>query len=512
MLLARANAVSKVAPQTRSLLAAAISAADHGYFDDAQLLLSDALVADYAPEIAQAIDAIQRRDAHCRSVDLRPELHSLFTVSHSSAHVDNSAAPPATATPSAMGEDFWSDIVIDFDEPNVASIEEVTGEIAPVPEATEPVSPRFEQPDTEPEHAERHASARTHDAAVSPEPPPPSYRLAARHPLSEEGSPLSDDRGPLRADQLSDERLTPPQRFSSERMATVTVGYIDAGISADASMDGSHTIAAPAAKASDRLQEPTPLTLRQLAETPFVSSAVAQASARRGDSAAQRASERDTVMVEAVMDTVAEDAGHAGPRVEESIATVLPDTQFADPPSQWQQAASTGPAEPETMPASEAVLRAATTASTSDAESVPRAELRHEPEFLTEERSARFTVTPPRGADRHPPTEWAHKHIHSGVDSSESLPPTREVLGGTLAPRLLDLTAELQLLGRRILKQNAMSIQSARASLTPRTMFLLDQIDDRSTVEDIVDVTGLPAHEAYTLIRQLVDQGLVYFD
>jgi DNA-binding IclR family transcriptional regulator len=43
-------------------------------------------------------------------------------------------------------------------------------------------------------------------------------------------------------------------------------------------------------------------------------------------------------------------------------------------------------------------------------------------------------------------------------------------------------------------------------------MFLLDQIDDLSSVEDIVDVTGLPAHEAYTLIRQLVDQGLVYLD
>ena len=505
-----------VTPQTRSLLSAAISAADHGYFGDAQLLLSDALVAEYAVEIALAIAAIERRETNCRSLDLRPELHSLFAASQSSTIVETSAATPTAGTPVAIGDEFWSEIVIDFDEWADGGADATQGDITPASEAAELISPSLSQPNIEPALLERQASSRARYVAMSPAPPPPSHRRSTRNPTTEPGLFRADDVLPSSGVQHSDEPFTTQQRSSSKRVATVPAASIDSGHLSDDSMDWSDEAISLPSTTANAPHEPTPLNLRQQAATPFLASAVVHDSARQTDSSVHRASDRDTVMVEAVVDSVSEDTERPDSPVEEVTSTVPLDTQVSEPTTQPELVSSTAAVEPDAAPDSEAGSKAAMTASTPDAHAVSTAEVQpeklHRPEFQTDERSARFQVAPSQSANRHVSTERTSRHIHSGVDSAESLPPTREVLGGTLAPRPADLTAELKLLGRRILKRNVKSLQAARSSLTPRTMFLLDQIDDLSSVEDIVDVTGLPAHEAYTLIRQLVDQGLVYFD
>jgi len=504
-----------VSPQTRSLLSAAISAADHGYFDDARLLLSDALGGEYAMEIAMAIDAIERRDAGCHSLDLRPELRSLFANVHPVSPVESSSVTPIAQQPS-VGDDFWSEIVIDFDETSDADDNGAPGETPPFSEAVDSVSDRENETYSEPSQMDRQPSSRARYAAVSPTPPPPSHRRATSSPSTEPGLPRGEDVFSPSASQHSEDQFNTPRSPSSVAVATVAPANRADGGRRDDDVERLARELAPAASTPGPLEEATPLDIAK---------PVRSGISRLDDELLERAliyqaNERDTVVVEAVADSTSDDKQDSARSVGYGSSPV---SLFAgvsepvrSPPSANEQAAYSHGVEPSPSSGSSAKPSIPTVTNLAERGGLSGAntgaENHHEPEFQTDERSARFRVTSSRSASRQALVEGTHRHIHSGIDASDSPPPTREVLGGTLAPRPFDLKAELKLLGRRILKRNLENIQAARASLTPRTMFLIDQIDGQSSVEDIIDVTGLPGQEAYTLIKQLMDQGLVYLD
>ncbi|MBU6161935.1 MAG: hypothetical protein KGO50_12535 [Myxococcales bacterium] len=507
--------MSMVTPQTRSLLSAAISAADHGYFEDAQLLLRDALDAEYATEIALAIDSIERRAADCLSLDLRPELRSLFANAHPISPVESSSVTPIAQRPT-VGEDFWSEIVIDFDETEDAGHADGRGKTPLFSEVVESVVPKQDEPHIEPPPLERHASARARYVAASPAPPPPSHRRATSAPSTEHGLPRGEDAPSSRSEQQSDAPFNTLRRPSSSSISTIAPDNRSAADASDDSMGWLDQNVVPTTSPSSTLEKVTP----RAGATPIGSTGVGREAGQLDPSLIYQASERDTVMVDAVVDSAADDSGGVAHHIDMVIPPATSSAGNLEPilssPPTDGRAATSPVFEPSPISGSIAIPSAPSAGYVSESEglsgSMPDSQDRHEPEFQAEERSARFRVTSSRSTNKQAPVERTHRHIHSGIDASDSPPPTREVLGGTLAPRPVDLKAELQMLGRRILKRNLKNIQAARASLTPRTMFLLDQIDGQSSVEDIIDVTGLPTQEAYTLIKQLVDKGLVYLD
>jgi hypothetical protein len=462
-----------------------------------------------------AIDAIERRDAGCHSLDLRPELGSLFATVHPLSPVESSSVTPIAQQPTVEDE-FWSEIVIDFDESDDAGNNGAPGETPPFSEAVNSVSHSEDEPHSEPAQQDRQAPSRARYAAASPTPPPPSHRRATSSPSTEPGLPRGEDVFSSSGFKHSDAQFNTPRSPSSVAVATVApANPADAGRSDDAMEQRAQELA-PAASTPSPLEAATP---REIAK-PVLSGSSRLESELLEQALIYQASERDTVMVEAVVDSAsdatndsARSVGYASPAVPLSEGVSEP---VLSPPSAHEHAAYSSGVEPGLSSGSSAEASIPTVTNLPERGGLSSAntgaENRHEPEFQTEERSARFRVTSSRSANRQAPVERTHRQIHSGIDASDSPPPTREVLGGTLAPRPVDLKAELKMLGRRILKRNLKNIQAARASLTPRTMFLLDQIDGQSSVEDIIDVTGLPTQEAYTLIKQLVDQGLVYLD
>jgi hypothetical protein len=508
-----------VTPQTRSLLSAAISAADHGYFDDAELLLRDALDAEFMSEIALAITAIERRDPSRRSLDLRPELRSLFAPSETDHQGDHRAVAPSE-NESIPADDFWSEVVIDFDE-----IPEAPGTqgnaVSPVTDTDQPQSQGLSQPNIEPGHLERSASSRARYAAASPAPPPPAHRRTTQNMSLEAHRLHSDELPPSGSNHDADSVSTLYERSPSRKTSTLAVAPDDFDDFDFDDLGGAGSLPEPQPQLAQPLRESSTIDGRQQSETPFLPTEAVQASVETAPpELVYVASERDTVMVEAVPELLLEREVQrvTGTPVSEIADSeeqpVVTDASPSTPESAHNPVAKDEQPLTATAPIAELKVTPSSSSVYPQQSSGPqhRTEIVQEPEFQTEERSARFRVAQARAASRHTSTERPYRQIHSGVDAAEGRAPTREILGGTLAPKPVDVSAELKLLGRRILKRNMPNIQAARASITPRSMFLLDQIDGYSTVEDIVDVTGLPAHDAYTLIRQLVDKGLVYFD
>lgn len=516
--------MSVVTPQTRSLLSAAISAADHGYFDDAHLLLRDALDTEFVPEIAQAMTAIERRKPDSSSIDLRPELQSLFMA------VDPVVQAPATPTRSVPladddfsddGDFFGSEVVIDFEEIPDGSLGKKIVDYRPTSDSYERIPTNLSQPNIDPAQLERQAASRARYAAAAPAPPPPSHRRSARTPSREHQVLRNDDTS---SPTLSVQEPHPVSRLP-QRTPPGTVGLSDRpaddfGDFGDDDFDlfgqdaahqsGTHPQNAPVSL----LPEPQSATTPHSATDPVNSSARATLHGMPHDTV----SERDTVQVAVPADPGRHRTTSAMPHpatglapITQPVAALVPAPPMPSTVDLRQR--RSGPTE---TPSSGSVTVEPTPSSfipaKQTAESPPAADEAQRPEFQTEERSARFRVAHGRSTAGQTSGDRPHRQLHTGVDEGDRPAARREVLGGNLAPKPVDVAAELKLLGHRILKRNVAAIQAARASLTPRSMFLLDQIDGMSSVEDIVDVTGLPAHEAYTMIRQLVDRGLVYLD
>lgn len=132
--------MSPVSPQIHTLLTAAATAADAGHIEDASVLLQEALDHDFMADIAMALHALENDAAAELPFDLRPFIGGLVRIPPAREGLYEAPTSDAQASSDLSADDddfdfFGSELVVDVDELNTSH----GNDTAPAPPSASPL-------------------------------------------------------------------------------------------------------------------------------------------------------------------------------------------------------------------------------------------------------------------------------------------------------------------------------------------------------------------------------------
>jgi hypothetical protein len=511
------STLSSVSPQIHTLLTAAATAADAGHIEDANVLLQEALDHDFMADIAMALHALENEATKTLPFDLRPYLGQLVRIpAAKSGTYDAGESDPA-------GEDddfdfFGSELVVD--------VEEIDSDAQT---SEPPLRQDVNSYDEIDPYEDSVMTLDDDDLEILPNtvPVPTQSPLRGSEEETDEVEPAAVDMSDLNLSANTfkemDDLAGLDELFDDTRQskASAASGNFSFGGEPEVEEDDDSDMDAPApntsapggrARYAASAPAPPPPSHRR------ASVATGDVSVPPGEHSDPGDWDRPTVLPKAPSHPPRHRAtSEASPAASIAYNQEHDDLDdfdlFGDSPPPTKDGDSPPVTSPVTRQTSMATLSGLPSRVQGDTNPSGLATVTNEnqgsPIEFDSPAVSGVNSTLFKGRPPSPRSDFAGSRRANDTGSRRTIHGAGTYHGGgTSEDTGIKRRTEFKVTPTTTLKKRPLT-REQRQILTPRSMFLYDQVDGMATVEDLVDISGLSLEEAMLIIEQLVHDNMV---